>query len=164
VRHDTSAATLAAPDPALDIHPVRPDEAGFVVECLVTALGRGLAQDEPAVDLAAWARTRYQLHDKATVCLVGSLDGRAVCHGLGYRRADRHGRARVLYLVDVFVVAEYQGRRLSQAMSAAMMGQAREAGYEVIESDVVLAPGSERLRDGLRRAGWTEDRVRWSRG
>ncbi len=164
LRHDTTAVAPAAPAHALDIHPVRPGEAGFVVECLATALARGLGGDQSAVDLAEWARARYPLEDPATMCVVGTWDGRPVCHGLGRGRVDRHGAGPVLYIVDVFVVPGYQGRGLSQMVSTALMGMAAEQGYQVAESDVVLRPGSDGLLERLRRAGWAEDRVRWSRG
>jgi hypothetical protein len=151
-------------DPELDIHPVRPEEAGFVVDCLATALRRGLGDADPAVDLAGWARTRYRLADPDTICLVGTVDGRPACHGLGYRRADRHGSRSVLYLTDVFVLPEHHSRGFSRTVTAAMACAAAEAGYEVLESDVVLRPDSAALRAGLSRAGWTEDRIRWMRG
>lgn len=163
LRQEPAAAVSVAPDPALDIHVVRPTEIEFVVECLVTALRRGLGEDRPSVDLDEWARARYRPADPATLCLVGTWNGRPVCHGLGYRRPDRYGVRSVLYLADVFVIPEFQGRGISRMMSVAVMRAALERGCEVVESDVVLAPGSAKLREVLRDAGWREDRVRWRR-
>lgn len=160
-----SAGAGPAPIPAdVDVHPLRPAETGFVLECLAIALRRGLGGEQAAVDLTAWAKDQYPLGGHGELCLVGTCAGRPVCHGLGYSRPDRYGTGRVLYLVDVFVVPEYQGRGLSRLVTAAMMRRATETGYRVVESDVMLSPGSDGLRVGLRNAGWAEDRVRWSRG
>jgi GNAT superfamily N-acetyltransferase len=170
LRHPLEPAAgpdAAGPGPALaelDLHPVRGEETGFVIECLATALRRGLAGTQPATDLAAWAREHYLLDDGSALCLVGRLDGIPVGHGLGYRRKDRYGIDSVLYLVDVFVVPSCQGRGLSRAISAEIMRVAAREGYQVVESDVLLTSSSDGLRQGLRAAGWSEDRIRWGRG
>ncbi|WP_433475106.1 N-acetyltransferase family protein [Spirillospora sp. CA-142024] len=166
-RHGTGNADRApaAPGhPELRLRRARADDADFVADCLTTALRRGLSGEAPAVDLDAFARERYALTGDGVLCLVGEVDGRRACHGFGHARTDRYGIDRVLYLVDVFVLPEHHGNGLSTATTAALLAAADEAGYGVVESDVVLGPVSDRLRTGLRAAGWTEDRVRWSRG
>jgi hypothetical protein len=44
------------------------------------------------------------------------------------------------------------------------MRVAAREGYQVVESDVLLTSSSDGLRQGLRAAGWSEDRIRWGRG
>lgn len=167
LRRRTDRADPAEPSrPAVagfELRPVRAEDADFVVDCVVRALRRGLGADPPAIDLGPWARQAFPPLGRGALCLVGHLDGGPVCHGLGYPRRDRYGVEQVLYLVDVFVVPEHHNKGLSQATSAAMLALAGREGYQVVESDVLLTPRSGPLRSGLRAAGWSEDRIRWSR-
>ncbi len=161
LRHHTDPEAPLAEGP-LDIHPVRPAEHDFVYDCLATALGRGLQDESAATDLREWARARFRL-THPSCCLVGTLDGRPVCHGLGLPRPDRYSEAKVLYVVDVFVIPEEHSRGFSRTVSAALLRLAAERGHHVLESDLVIGPNSDRLLDGLRGAGWVADRLRWRR-
>jgi GNAT superfamily N-acetyltransferase len=161
LRRHTDVDTEPSGGP-LDIHPVRPDEEDFVYDCLTTALSRGLDSAAPVVDLGKWARSRFCLTGDS-VCLVGSLDGRPVCHGLGIPRPDRYSRRKVLYVADVFVIPEEHSRGFSRLMSSVLLRTAAEHGHRVLESDLVYGPHSARLLVGLRGAGWAEDRLQWRR-
>ncbi|MGW7244229.1 GNAT family N-acetyltransferase [Streptomyces sp. NPDC054804] len=161
LRHLTDPDALLAEGP-LDIHPVCPAEHDFVYDCLATALGRGLQDESAATDLREWARSRFRLTDPS-FCLVGTLDGRPVCHGLGTPRPDRYTDTKVLYVVDVFVIPEEHARGFSRTVSTTLLRLAAERGHRVLESDLVIGPNSDRLLDGLRRAGWVPDRLRWRR-
>jgi hypothetical protein len=162
-RELTGVPAREEPESSLDLHRLRDEEAGFVIDCLATALQRGLSGSPSVVDLAGWAKDHYPL-DSSALCMVGRLSDQPVCHALGYRRKDRYGIESVLYLVDVFVTPGHQGLGLSRMATAAIMRAAAIEGYQIAESDVMLAGGSDGLRAGLRSAGWTEDRVRWTRG
>ncbi|SEG94235.1 hypothetical protein SAMN05216223_12987 [Actinacidiphila yanglinensis] len=161
LRHLTDPDLPAAEGP-LDIHPVRPAEHDFVYDCLVTALGRGLQDAPAATDLREWARAKFRLADPAC-CLVGTLDGRPVCHGLGVPRPDRYSDIEVLYVVDVFVIPEEHSRGFSRTVSGELLRVAAGRGHRVLESDLVVGPHTDRLLDGLRGAGWVADRLRWQR-
>ncbi|TDC79022.1 GNAT family N-acetyltransferase [Streptomyces hainanensis] len=151
-------------DAALSVGPALAQEHDFVYQCLGRALLAGLDGRPSAVDLAAWARSRYQLDDtSATVPLVGRVDGKPVCHGLGLRRSDRYGGRDVLYIVDVFVLPEHRSRGHSHRMSQGLLAEARHQGFHVAESDLVLSPDAGPLRLRLAAAGWREDRIRWQR-
>lgn len=162
LRHLTDPDAPAAEGP-LDIHSVRPAERDFVYDCLVTALGRGLQDASAATDLQEWARSKFRLADPSC-SLVGTLDGRPVCHGLGVPRRDRYTDAEVLYVVDVFVVPEEHSRGFSRTVSGELLRVAAERGHRVLESDLVVGPNTGRLLEGLRGAGWVPDRLRWHRG
>ncbi|MFI8946890.1 GNAT family N-acetyltransferase [Streptomyces sp. NPDC053750] len=161
LRHRT-VPQAPLPKGPLDIHVARTAELGFVYDCLATALGRGLYDESTVTDLREWARSKFELTG-TSVCLVGTLDGRPVCHGLGVPRPDRYSGGKVLYVVDVFVIPEEHSRGFSRMVSAALLRRAAERGHQVLESDLVIGPNSDKLLDGLRDAGWVADRLRWRR-
>jgi hypothetical protein len=165
VRHQVviSDAEAIPPVDNFRLEPAQPEDYPFVLDCLATALRRGLAPAEQHHDVTGWARSVLPPHRTDSVCLIGFLGDQRVCHGLGYPRADRYSDRTVLYLLDVFVVPEHHDMGLARAATMAVMAEAARQGYATVESDVVLGPESELLRTRLRTAGWAEDRIRWSR-
>ena len=149
------------PPPGVDVHPMRDGEREFVHECVVTALRRGLGGDDCTIDLDAWARRRLPLREGDATCVVATVDGVPVAHGLAYPRTDPIGTGRLAYVADVFVIPGQHGHGYSHAVSQALLHALALKGFDEVESDVAAGPGSEQLRRNLAAAGWQEWRVRW---
>ena len=147
--------------PGVDVHPMRDDEQEFVHQCVVTALRRGLGGDDCAIDLDAWARRRLPLREGDATCVVATVDGVPVAHGLAYPRTDPIATARLAYVADVFVIPGQHGHGYSHAVSQALLHALALMGFDQVESDVAAGPGSEQLRRNLTAAGWQEWRIRW---
>jgi hypothetical protein len=162
-RSNPAPARDAAPHaPAgVDVHPMRDDEQDFVYACVVTALRRGLGGDDSATDLAAWARRRFPLHGEDATCVVATVDGLPVAHGLAYPRTDPMATGRLAYVADVFVIPGQQRRGYSHVVSQALLHALALKGFDEVESDVAAGPDSELLRRRLADAGWQEWRIRW---
>ena len=147
--------------PGVDVHPMRDDEEEFVHQCVVTALRRGLGGDDCAIDLDAWARRRLPLREGDPTCVVATVDGVPVAHGLAYPRTDPIATGRLAYVADVFVIPGQHGHGYSHAVSQALLHALALKGFDEVESDVAAGPGSEQLRRNLTDAGWQEWRIRW---
>jgi len=147
--------------PGVDVHPMRDGEVEFVHQCVVTALRRGLGGDDCAIDLDAWARHRLPLREGDATCVVATVDGVPVAHGLAYPRTDPIATGRLAYVADVFVIPGRHGHGYSHAVSQALLRALALKGFDEVESDVAAGTGSEQLRRNLTDAGWQESRIRW---
>jgi hypothetical protein len=139
-------------------------DADYIYDCLERAVRQGLCGEDCVVDLPAWLRRRFDVVSGTDAfCMVAEYDGERAGHAFAYLRPDRYVAERCGYLMDVFVTGP-RGRGISHALTTAICQQLGQRGISMIESDVFLDRGNpDQLREGLRTAGWYEDRLRWHR-
>jgi len=165
---DTESVAEQPPHPTTTPSQIRAAtaaDAEFVYECLATAVRNGLGGARTQVDVDDWIRTRYaRLLRPGVTCVVAESAGQPVGHAYATAGPDRYGPGLCGYLHDVFVRPAAKGQGCAHALTDALAERLSADDVPILEGEVIMAGGEQTaLRDGLRAAGWREDRMRWVR-